>query len=257
MNEKISVTSLAASSRGNAYYLKCGSAELLIDAGISAKCICDRLRALGTDIANINAIFITHEHIDHVKGLEVLSKKYNTPIHMTTPSAIEYLFKYPETRNIIEHDVNYICKVGNLTVKSFFSSHDSCACVGYTFETEGDKFGIATDMGYIHKAAVDALRGCRSVILESNYDEKRLENGSYPQILKDRIRSDCGHLSNYDCAAFARFLAEQGTKNFMLGHLSEENNTPEIAFNITSRALAGFDGITLKVASRKETTFFI
>lgn len=257
MNEKISVTSLAASSSGNSYYLKCGTTEILIDAGISAKSICDKLHDLGTDIANISAIFITHEHIDHVKGLAVLSKKSNVPIHMTTPSAIEYTFKYPETKNIVEHDVNYCCKVGNLTVTSFFSSHDSCACVGYTFESANDKFGIATDMGYIDKAAVNALRNCRSVVLESNYDGKMLENGCYPLSLKDRIRSDFGHLSNYDCAAFARFLAEQGTKNFMLGHLSDENNTPEIAFNITSRALAGFENVTLKVASKKEITFFI
>lgn len=257
MNENISVTALAASSSGNAYYLKCGDTELLIDAGISAKCICDRLRELGTDICRINGIFVTHEHIDHVKGLSVLSKKCNVPIHMTTPSAVEYLFKHPETKNVVEHDVRYTCSVGCLKVSSFFSSHDSCACVGYTFESADDKFGIATDMGYIHKSAVEALKGCRSVVIESNYDEKKLQNGSYPQILKDRIRSDCGHLSNYDCAAFARFLAEQGTKNFMLGHLSEENNSPDIAYNITSRALLGFEGITLKVASRKEPTFFI
>ena len=257
MKEKISVISLAASSKGNAYYLKSGNTEILIDAGISAKCICDKLNAMGTDISNIKAIFITHEHIDHVKGLAVLSRKHPIPIHMTEPSAVEYLFKYPDTLNIVEHEVAYTCKVGEITVKSFFSSHDSIACVGYTFETADDKFGLATDLGYIHRAAVEALIDCRSVVLESNYDDKKLENGSYPQILKDRIRSEKGHLSNYDCAAFARYLAENGTRNFMLGHLSEENNTPEIAFNITSRALADFEGINLKVVSRNETTFFI
>ena len=257
MKETISVTALAASSSGNSYYLKCGDTELLIDAGISAKCICDRLRLLGTDIANIGGIFVTHEHIDHVKGLEVLSKKHPVPIHMTKPSAAEYLYKHPATQNIVTHDVDYSVKVGCLTVRSFFSSHDSRACVGYTFETDIDKFGIATDMGYIDKAAVDAIVNCKSVVLESNYDEKKLENGTYPQMLKDRIRSSHGHLSNYDCAAFARYLAENGTRNFMLGHLSEENNSPEIAFNITSRALKDFDDVTLKVASRTEPTFFI
>lgn len=257
MNEMISVTSLAASSRGNAYYLKFGKTELLIDAGISAKCICDRLNAIGTDICRLQGIFVTHEHIDHVKGLAVLSKKCDAPIHMTFPSAEEYLGKYPETKNIVAHPQNYVTELDGLTVRSFFSSHDSRACVGYTFETDADKFGIATDTGYVDKAAVEALTSCRSVVLESNYDGKMLENGGYPPILKDRIRSDTGHLSNYDCAAFARFLAERGTKNFMLGHLSEENNTPELAYNVTSRALAGFEDIVLKVASRKEPTFFI
>ena len=254
---KISVTALAASSDGNAYHLKWDNVELLIDAGISAKCICDKLREIGSDICNIRGIFVTHEHIDHVKGLEVLSKKCNTPIHMTKPSALEYISKHPNTKNIVIHDLDYECNIDGLTVKSFYSSHDSTACVGYTFEAEDEKFGIATDMGYIGEAAVKALLRCNSVVLESNYDEKKLESGSYPQQLKDRIRSDKGHLSNYDCAAFARFLAENGTKNFMLGHLSNENNTPEIAMNITSRALAGMEGVMIKVAARKDITKFI
>ena len=256
MKKTFSITALAASSSGNAYYIKCGSTEMLIDAGISAKGICDKLHLIGTDISNIKAIFVTHEHIDHVKGLAVLSKKCTAPIHMPAPSANEYLSKYPQTHNVVAHDVGYSCDVGGIKVTSFFTSHDSCACVGYTFETEDDKFGIATDMGYIHRAAVEALTSCRSVVLESNYDEKKLECGSYPPPLKDRIRSNMGHLSNYDCAAFARYLAERGTKNFMLGHLSEENNDPDIALNITSRALKDFGDIVIKVASKKDVTFF-
>lgn len=258
MIKQISVTALAASSNGNSYYIRCGNTEILIDAGISAKCICDRLKTLGTDISNIGGIFVTHEHIDHVKGLAVLSKKHPIPIHMTRPSAKEYRLKNGVgCESVIEHDTSYQTEIGVLKVTSFFSSHDSCACVGYTVESEHDKFGIATDLGYIDRATVNALSGCRSVVLESNYDEKMLENGIYPPLLKARIRSDKGHLSNYDCAAFARYLAERGTKNFMLGHLSEENNTPDIAFNVTSRALAGFEGLTIKVAAAREPTFFI
>lgn len=256
MSERISVTSLAASSAGNAYYLKYGDVELLIDAGISAKCICDKLKELGTDIGKIRAIFVTHEHIDHVKGLEVLSKRCQAPIYMTRLSANEYLSRHPYTNNIIKADSDIDVVLDGLRVRSFFASHDSCSCVGYVFETESDRFGIATDTGYVAKAAVEALVGCSSVVLESNYDEKRLESGPYPQHLKDRIRSNKGHLSNYDCAALARYLAERGTRNFMLGHLSNENNTPEIALNVSSRALAGFEGIVLKVASRKDTTRF-
>ena len=258
METNISITALAASSNGNSYYIKSGNTEILIDAGISAKCICDRLKAIGTDISNICGIFVTHEHIDHVKGLAVLSKKHPIPIHMTRPSAKEYRLKNGlGCENLVEHELDYEISVGGLEVRSFFSSHDSCACVGYTVSSADDRFGIATDLGYIDRAAVDALSGCRSVVIESNYDEKMLENGIYPPILKARIRSDKGHLSNYDCAAFARYLAERGTKNFMLGHLSEENNTPDIAFNVTSRALSGFDGLTLKVAAAREPTFFI
>ena len=257
MKKNFSVTALAASSSGNAYHLKCEDTELLIDVGISAKCVCDRLRELGSDITNINAIFITHEHIDHVKGLSVLSNKYDIPIHMTRFSAEEYLRKNPKAQNIVTHDLHFECSVGSVKAKSFFSSHDSCACVGYTFESDGYKFGLATDLGYVDREAIEALVGCDGVVLESNYDENKLVCGSYPEHLKDRIRSNTGHLSNYDCAAFARYLAENGTKHFMLGHLSEENNTPEIAFNITSRALAGFDDVVIKVASKNTLTYFI
>lgn len=249
MDDQIKVTSLASSSKGNCYHLKSGNTEILIDAGISAKCIRDGLNAIGTDISNVKAIFITHEHIDHVKGLCVLAKKHSMPIHMTRRSADEYEKKYGKIFTIVRHENDFSCTIDGIKINSFFSSHDSVSCVGYTVESKNDKFGLATDTGYVDRAAVDALLKCNSVVLESNYDEKMLMNGSYPEELKARIKSSTGHLSNYDCAAFARYLAEYGTKHFMLGHLSEENNTPEIAFNVTSRALAGFDGITLKIAA--------
>ena len=256
MKKQIEICSLASSSKGNSYYVKCGATEILIDAGISAKCICDGLNGIGTNISNIKAIFVTHEHIDHVKGIEVLSKKHDIPIHMTKKCADEYS-KSHNTRNIVFHEPDYIVTMDDVTVRSFFSSHDSVECVGYTVESDDDKFGLATDLGYVDRAAVEALLGCRSVVLESNYDEKMLMNGTYPPELKARIKSAKGHLSNYDCAAFARYLAENGTSNFMLGHLSEENNTPDIALNITTRALKGFDNAVIKVAAVKTPTYFL
>lgn len=257
MSNKINVTSLASSSKGNCYHVKSGDTEILIDAGISAKCICDGLCSIGTSIDNIQAIFITHEHIDHVKGLCVLTKKRSIPVHMMKATSAEFLKKHPDYTGAVEHDTHFVCTVGNMKITAFFSSHDSADCVGYTVETDCDKFGIATDTGYIDRAAVTALLKCNSVVLESNYDEKMLLNGTYPEDLKIRIKSSTGHLSNYDCAAFARFLAENGTKNFMLGHLSEENNTPEIALNITTRALKGFDNVVIKVAAVNTPTILI
>ncbi len=257
MDKKITVISLSSGSDGNATYVKAGQTEILIDVGISARCICNSLKEIGTEISNIKAVFITHEHTDHVKGLETLSKQTRLPVHMTKESAVEYARKHTCFGNIVAHEKNYEYVIGEITVRSFFASHDSCACVGYTVETEDDKFGIATDMGYVDRVAIEALKNCRSVILESNYDEKRLKCGCYPELLKHRIMSAKGHLSNYDCAAFARFLAENGTKNFMLGHLSEENNTPELAFNVTSRALSSFENVLLKVALHKKTTYFV
>ena len=255
MNEKIKVTSIASSSKGNCYHVSCNNTEFLIDAGISAKGICDGLRNIGTCIEKIQAIFITHEHIDHVKGLYVLTKKHHIPIHMTRRSADVFCQKNTELPDIVRHESVFTCAFGGVKVSSFFSSHDSADCVGYIVECENDRFGIATDTGYVDRVAVDALVGCSTVVLESNYDEKMLLGGNYPPELKERIKSATGHLSNYDCAAFARYLAENGTKRFMLGHLSEENNTPEIAFNITSRALKDFDDVIIKIAEPYNPTF--
>lgn len=257
MNNKIKITSLASSSKGNAYHIKCNNTEILIDVGIAAKYICQRLNEIGTDISNIQAIFITHEHTDHIKGLEVLSKKHPLPIHIPKKSLEKYAQKHICPSCVIEHDQDFTVRINDITVKSFFSSHDSADCVGYIIESDDDKFGLATDLGYVDKSAVECMKNCNSVVIESNYDEKMLMNGSYPPELKVRIKSSQGHLSNYDCAAFARYLAENGTKYFMLAHLSEENNTPEIALNITSRALKDFDDVIIKVASVNTPTELI
>lgn len=257
MNKQMSVTTLFSGSGGNVIYVRSGDTEFLIDAGICAKGICGALKDLDTDITKISGIFITHEHIDHTKGIGVLSRRYEIPIHMTKPSANEYISKHGDPKTLVTHETSYEYLLGNILIRSFNNPHDSAACVGYTIESGGEKLGIATDLGYVDNAALDALCGCESVILESNYDKQMLEEGEYPYFLKQRIMSAGGHLSNYDCAAFAKYLAEKGTKNFMLSHLSQENNTPEIAYNVTSRALADFDDVTLKVAARSQPTLFV
>lgn len=257
MDNKINVVSLASGSSGNATYVRCGETEILIDAGISCKRLCASLLEIGTDIKNIAAVLVTHEHIDHVKGLDVLSRKIGTPVHIVDASCTEYARKYKcDASSFNVHTLGYELDIGSLHISSFYSPHDSAACVGYRIESENDSFGLATDLGYVDKDAVDHLLGCKKVILESNYDEKMLMNGPYPPSLKQRIMSEKGHLSNYDCAALALFLAERGTGSFLLAHLSEENNTPEIAFNVSSRALAGH-GVALNVADRYSPTYLI
>ena len=165
------IFNLASGSRGNATVISSSTSGLLIDAGISACEIDKRLHQAGQ---NVSAVLITHEHIDHVKGLSVLSNKYDIPIHMTSRSAEEFLRKNPKAMNITPHELRFECEVGSVKAKSFFSSHDSCECVGYTFEADGYKFGLATDLGYVDREAIEALVGCNSVVLESNYDEKKL-----------------------------------------------------------------------------------
>lgn len=256
-----SVCTLASSSKGNAIYLRFGDDELLIDAGISAKRLKDALISLDTDISRIKGIFITHEHSDHVAGLETLSKKYKIPVHFTEPSAKAYLrgekSRFTADASII-HPLLYTEKIGSVSVSSFVTSHDSAASVGYTVTdgTQEHTVAIATDLGYITDEVSDALMGIPNVILESNHDENMLLCGSYPYELKRRILSNHGHLSNETAAAFAKRLADAGTRRILLAHLSEENNLPELAYHSALCALNGAD-VELSVASPREITRLI
>ena len=253
-----SVYTLASSSKGNSVYVKLGEDEILIDAGISCKRVCDSLISLGSDISHIKAIFVTHEHSDHVSGLEMISKKYKIPIHMTEPSARAYL-KSSKTEHIaavsVIHPPVFTEQIGSLIVRSFVTSHDSAASVGYivTDGTAEHTLALATDIGCVTDEVSDALCGCENVILESNHDENMLLCGRYSYDLKRRILSPCGHLSNDAAAAFVSRLVSCGTKRILLAHLSEENNMPEIAYQSSCCMLTGKD-VFLGVASPSEPT---
>ena len=253
-----SVYTLASSSKGNSVYVRLGEDEILIDAGISCKRVCDSLISLGTDISHIKAIFVTHEHSDHVSGLEMISKKYKIPIHMTEPSARAYL-KGSRTEHAaavsVIHPPVFCEQVGALTVRSFVTSHDSAASVGYivTDGTNEHTLALATDIGCVTDEVSDALCGCENVILESNHDENMLLCGRYSYDLKRRILAPTGHLSNDAAAAFVSRLASSGTKRILLAHLSEENNLPDLAYQSSACMLEG-ENVFLDVASPSEPT---
>lgn len=252
------VCTLASSSKGNCVYIRIGEDEILIDAGISCKRICDALKTIDTDITRIKAIFVTHEHSDHIAGLETLSKKYGLPIHITEPSAASLFAHKKNTcaeKHAVIHPIIYSVEVGALTVQSFATPHDSAASVGYvvTDGTHERTVALATDIGFVSDEVSDALTGVENVILESNHDENMLLCGPYPYELKRRILSDHGHLSNENAAAFAARLAASGTKRILLAHLSQENNLPEIAYHSALLMTEG-SGIFLGVAHPNEPT---
>lgn len=253
--------SLASSSKGNSIYIRIGDDELLIDAGISLKRITDSLSYIGTSIERIKAVFITHEHSDHTSALTSLAKKYDIKIHFTEPSASAYLKTAKNLLikdRIVVHPPVYNEKVGEITVRSFVTPHDSEGSVGFiiTDGTPEHSVAVATDMGEVDSSVSEALIGVENVFLESNHDENMLLCGSYPYALKRRILSKRGHLSNEAAAEFAAKLAHSGTKHIMLAHLSPENNLPELALETVKPLLADCD-TTVAVADMSKPTRLI
>ena len=252
----ITAYTLYSGSSGNCVYVKTPDTEILFDAGVSARTVEKGLNIVQSSLSDIRAIFITHEHSDHTKGLEIISKKYHIPTHMITASA-RALIRNPEAsllKDLYLHPSSFSVTFGNTTVRSFPTPHDSAASVGYTVEYrengEVEKFGLATDIGHITSDLASALIGSSAVVIEANHDVNMLFSGPYPYHLKLRIRSDRGHLSNEDCAKLARFLAENGTRDFVLAHLSKENNFAPIAETTVRTAIADFENIRLAVASQ-------
>ena len=256
--KKIRTVSLYSGSSGNSTLIEYGDTKILIDAGKNNKCLTNALGKAGVCANEINAVFVTHEHTDHISALEVFVKKVDAPVHITSMSA--YALRLPQSSALFQHlavhSPLFEEKVGGLTVKSFGLSHDSALCVGYKITADnGYSIGIATDTGYVTEGMKQALFGCDAVILESNHDLDMLKTGPYPAELKRRIASKFGHLSNADCAAFAETLAEGGTKEFMLAHISRENNTPDIALETVGNAIKKY-GASLSVAKQDAETLF-
>lgn len=253
-----SITALYSGSKGNSVLIESENAKILIDAGKSARALCTALNDVGTSIDEIDAIFITHEHRDHISALEILLKYHKIPVHIVGASARKLLMKglsvYEES--ICTHPPIFSVEIGNMLIKSFPTPHDSEFSVGYTIKIGEKTIGYATDIGYITSEIKNALCGCESIVLECNHDEEMLMNGPYPYDLKLRIRSNRGHLSNADCASFASELCFVGTKNILLAHLSEENNDPALAFDEVWSAISD-DTVNLKIAKQHEAVKLI
>lgn len=228
MESQTTIWTLASGSTGNCCWVKHGEVEFLIDAGISMRAITKALAELGSSPERLSAIFVTHEHSDHVKGLPMLAKHYHIPIHAAGRTAA--MLGETDRSCICTHTPLYEVALGEeVKVSSFLTPHDSMTSVGYTFELSGHRYALATDMGMCAQTVADAISGCEAVILEANYDVDMLQNGPYPFYLQQRIAGRAGHLSNGDSARMAAYLALSGTQRILLAHLSAENNTPECA----------------------------
>ena len=231
----------ASGSGGNCLLVEDGDARLLIDAGISRRRVTAALASLGCAMEQIGGVLITHEHSDHISGLESLAKGTQFPVfapHTVAARLEGALPSLSERLRVIP--VGEPFSLGSLRITAFHTSHDTDESVGYRIEGSGI-YAHATDTGCVTEEMRRFLRGADTVLLESNHDEEMLRYGPYPFYLKKRILSARGHLSNANCAAFARELAESGTKQIILAHLSRENNTPRKALECTSLALEGMN----------------
>lgn len=231
--------SLFSSSSGNCTYIGSSGGGVLIDAGVSAKQITLKLDCIGVSPADINAIFVTHEHTDHISGLRVFASKNNIPVFASEGTA-EALEKNGTANGKFELNVipEKGMECGGQFIFPFATSHDSAQSCGYTVTTSDDrKIAVATDTGIVTDEIRTAVEGCDLILAESNHDIGMLRNGSYPYMLKRRILSDVGHLSNLACSEFVTELVKNGTTRLVLGHLSKENNIPELAFQTSKSAL--------------------
>ncbi|MBQ9117001.1 MAG: MBL fold metallo-hydrolase [Clostridia bacterium] len=251
---KGSIVSLASGSRANCTLVEYLGTRILIDFGLSCRMAKSALSGLGVELSQIDAIFITHEHADHVAGLCTLMKNYSIPVHMTEPSFIAYTrgkgFEYRD--RIIVHPVEYTENIGALTVSSCEVSHDSAACVAFLVCGNGFSFSSCTDLGKMTDKIFGHISRAENVILESNHDLTLLSIGSYPDDLKRRIRSGQGHLSNDQCGDTLVKLAGAGVKRVLLAHVSPENNTRDIALQAAVDRLekAGMQLDFIDVAAR-------
>jgi len=222
---------LCSGSSGNASYLEAGGVRLLVDAGVTAKRIKELMEMIDVSPESLSAILITHEHTDHVSGVGVLSRKYDIPVFAAAecwenmPSSVGEIA--PKNMRVFEPDRDFYLR--QLCVHPFSTPHDAAHAVGYTFVHDGKKLSIMTDIGHVSSGMLDAVAQSDLILLEANHDVDMLKAGSYPYPLKMRILSSRGHLCNEDAGLVLQKLHDRGVKNAILGHLSQENNTPELA----------------------------
>ena len=228
------LTTLFSGSSGNAVLVDNGQDALLVDCGVSGKRLSEYLKE--DEISRLRGILVTHEHVDHIAGVGVASRKWGLPVYATDGT----FGGFPDAHKLAavnEVSPGEAFSVGELRITPFAIPHDAAAPVGYRLTDGENEVGVATDMGYMNRALIRNLLGCETVLLESNHDLRMLEEGPYPLYLKARIRGERGHLSNRTAAISSVLLAEYGTKRILLGHLSRENNTPGLAYGTVSGAL--------------------
>ena len=248
--------SLYSGSSGNSLLIQTENTKILIDAGESAKKIIDALSSIDVKPNDLNAILVTHEHSDHIKGLGTLSKKYNIPVYANQKT----WDAMPEQNSkVVENNKKYFnpsenFEIGDLKIHPFKIPHDAANPCGFNFFHENKKMSVATDIGHMTSDIIHTLEDSTFLLLESNYDPNVLKCSKYPYLLKERIAGPNGHLPNGEAGKTISYLLNSGLKKVMLGHLSKENNFPELAYKTVMDELIenkyNENNISINIASR-------
>ena len=254
----LQVCTLASGSSGNCTLVSDGTTHILIDAGISARRIGKSLAVFGLAPADLSAIFITHEHSDHIAGVATLTKHFAIPIYASAGTARQLTYRILFPDEVLHcFSPGSDITVRSLHLTSFSTPHDAAQSVGYTVTDGKRKAALVTDLGHITPSVRAALKGAHLVIAEANHDVEMLRMGEYPPFLKKRILGDEGHLSNEAGACLVGDCVEAGAQTILLAHLSSENNTPRCAYDtvaefLRARGVCVERDITLKVAPRAQ-----
>jgi phosphoribosyl 1,2-cyclic phosphodiesterase len=247
---------LASGSGGNACYVETSGARILIDAGLSGRGVLERLKCLGLEPGAIDAIVVTHEHIDHIRGAGPLARRFGLPVYLNRPTHDGGLRAFGKLPAPVTVETGRTLAIGDLKVETFTKCHDAGDPIGLVISCDGLRLGLITDLGRSTRLVEDRLKGCQALIVEFNHDEALLDRGRYPLYLKRRIRGPEGHLSNRQAGELVRLLAHQGLGVVVPAHLSRENNLPEIARREVGTALAacGLDRTRVEMSAQEEPT---
>ena len=250
--------SLYSGSSGNSSFIQSKNKNILIDAGVSGKKIVDALASICVPIEKIDAIFITHEHTDHTQSIATLSKKYNIPVYANKETWNTMLDKKEkmDTTNVQYFENNQSFAFGDMTIFPFDIPHDAANPCGFTVFDNDSSISIATDVGHMTSSILNHLEKSNFVLLESNYEPDVLKCSRYPYLLKERIASPLGHLSNIEAGKTINYLVNHGVQNIMIGHLSQENNFPELAYKSVLEQIEQNEKLHLEIANRLQPSAF-
>ncbi|MCF8056484.1 MAG: MBL fold metallo-hydrolase [Desulfocapsa sp.] len=245
---------LGSGSKGNALYIEAGKTSILIDAGFSGKDIARRMALHGREMMALDGLFLTHEHGDHIQGAGVISRRCKLPVYANEGTFRGSGKKLGKLHRRIEFETGSVFELQDLQVRSFAISHDTLDPVGYLVSDGRVSVACCTDTGKVSHLIARRLSDCDAVILEFNHDPDMLKSGPYPLSLQQRVRSSHGHLANEDAASFLQTLLHDKLQYLVLAHLSETNNSPDLALKSAEAVLSPDQCCTLYVARQNSPT---